>query len=453
MIGRIFVSLALALLTTPGLAQAKPDAKLKQELRSRETAAKKDVDQLFQVAKWAKAQKLDDEATRLHRAILKLKPDHQGANEALGNVLVEGKWMPAKEAEDLLKKKIAAEYAAKGLIEVDGLWVEKDQVEDAKRGIWRHDGEIVTRQEKLALLSGKVRHPETGELIPADALAKAKQPLFPIAGDRWVDQQEADKFHGDTERPWVVRSAYCTLVSTLPLAKVMEFRAAVDQGFERIAKLMGDKPPLPGSRPTVIIAATTGEYTSYGAALGDATSAFSAFLMRKEVHLKLPDVGDIRAAICDGTGQLGPYNARHAAALSYAYSKAKDAGATLPDWLLHGFGALASRFNNDSDGKFYGQRHLQRGGVGSLKGYFATFALNGDTESEVLVHLVYQAGLLLRFAEERDGDAAVSAALAALTTSLADPKAGGADAAIAAFQAAVIAAESKISAFLQAYTR
>lgn len=453
MIRPIFAALAVLVLATPSLAQA-PNAKLKQELRSRETAAKKDVDQLFQVAKWAAAQKLDDEATRIHRAILKLKPDHQGANEALGNVLVEGKWLPAKEAENLLKKKIAAEYAAKGLIEVDGLWVEKEHVEDAKRGVWRHDGELVTRQEKLALLSGKVRHPETGELIAAESLEQAKQPLFPIAGNRWVDQQEADKFHSETDRPWVVRSAYCTLVSTLPLAKIHEFRPYVDQGFERIARLMGDQPPLPGTRPTVIIAATTGEYTSYGAGLGDATSSFSAFLMRAEARLKLPAVGEIRAAVCDGTGQLGPYNARHAAALAYAYSKAADAGAELPDWLLHGFGALASRFNNDSDGKFYGQRHLQRGGVGSLKAYFATFALNGETETEVLVHLVYQAGLLLRFAEERDrGDAAVGAALTALTASLADRKAGGVGPAISAFQAAVIAAESKIAAFLQTYAK
>lgn len=449
---RLLAPIALLLLLTPATAQA--NAKLKQELRSRETAAKKDADKLFEVAKWARSQKLQEDATRILNAVLKVKPDHRAAHEALGNVQHEGKWMPAKEAENLQKKKIAAEYSAKGFVEVDGLWIEPDNVDAAKAGIWRHEGEVVTKSEKIALLTGKVRHPETGELIAAEFLDKAKQKLFPVAGDRWVDEREADKFHQDTGTPWIVRSAYCTIISTLPLAKINEFRAPIDQGYERVARLLGDKPPTAVNRPTVIIAGTTNEYTEYGTTIGDATSSFSAFLMREEARVKLPHVGDIRAAVCDGTGQLGPYNARHAAGLSYAHSKATDAGAKLPDWLLHGFGAIASRFNNDSDGKFYGQRHLQRGGVGSMKAYFATFALNGDTEPEALVHMVYQAGLLLRFGEEGEqGDSQVGAAMSALTKSLADPKAGGVDQAISRFQAAAIAAESKISAFLQNYAK
>lgn len=449
---RLLSALTLFLLTAPAFAQA--DAKLKQELRTRETAAKKDANQLFEVARWAAAQKLEDEAKRLYQAVLKLKPDHEKANEALGNVRLEGKWMPAKEAEALTKKKIAAEYAAKGFVEVDGLWVEAQHAEAAKRGVWIHDGETVTKAEKLAMLSGKVRHPETGELIDAKFLDKAKERWFPVGGERWVDEKEADTYHSDLERPWMVRSAYCTMVSTLPLAKINEFRLVVDQGYERVRALLGNQPPQPQHRPTIIIAATTNEFVRYGTQLGDATSSFSAFLMREEAKLKLPFTGDVRAAICDGTGQLGPYNARHAAALAYAHSKAADAGVTLPNWLLHGFGSLASRFTTDHEGKFYGQRHLQRGGVGNLNAYFSTFAINGDMESEALVHVIYQAGLLLRFAEAGEkGDVAVAAAMTDLTARLADPKTGGLDQAITKFRSAVIAAESKIAAFLQDYVK
>ena len=73
MVRRLLAPIALLLLLTPATAQA--NAKLKQELRSRETAAKKDADKLFEVAKWAKAQKLQEDATRILNAVLKLKPE------------------------------------------------------------------------------------------------------------------------------------------------------------------------------------------------------------------------------------------------------------------------------------------------------------------------------------------------------------------------------------------
>ena len=100
---RLLAPIALLFLVTPAWAQA--NAKLKQELRSRETAAKKDADKLFEVAKWAKTQKLQEDATRIMTAVLKLNPDHRATHEALGNVQHEGKWMTAKEAENLQKKK------------------------------------------------------------------------------------------------------------------------------------------------------------------------------------------------------------------------------------------------------------------------------------------------------------------------------------------------------------
>ncbi len=149
--------LLFASLMAPALGQTA--AKLKQELRTKEAEAKKDPEALFLVGKWATEKALIEDAKRLYQAVIKIKPDHAGANEALGNQLLEGKWLPAKEAEALRKKAQAAELAAKGYVEVAGVWVEKDKVEDAKRGIFHHSGELLTKDELAAFNAGKVRHP------------------------------------------------------------------------------------------------------------------------------------------------------------------------------------------------------------------------------------------------------------------------------------------------------
>ena len=105
---RCFFVLLLALAP----AHAQSAAQLKTELKAKETSAKKDPEKLFETAQWAKEKALAVDAKRLFEAVLKVKPDHAGANEALGNQLVEGKWLAAKDADALRKKALAAEYAA-----------------------------------------------------------------------------------------------------------------------------------------------------------------------------------------------------------------------------------------------------------------------------------------------------------------------------------------------------
>jgi len=78
----------MLLALAPALAQSA--AQLKSELKAKETAAKKDPEKLFETAKWAKEKALAVDAKRLFEAVLKVKPDHAGANEALGNQLIEG---------------------------------------------------------------------------------------------------------------------------------------------------------------------------------------------------------------------------------------------------------------------------------------------------------------------------------------------------------------------------
>ena len=439
-----FSALALAL---PAFAQNA--AQLKQELRAKEAAAKKDPDALFEAGRWAAEKALAADAKRIFQAVLKIEPDHEGANLELGNALVEGKWLPAKEAEALRKKAMAAEYAAKGLVEVAGVWVEKDQVEDAKAGTFHHENELVTKEEKLALLSGKVRHPETGELIDAKHLEQATKRYFPIGADgRWVDEKEADTYHSDSKRPWVVRSSYCTVVSTLPLTKIQELRGEADRGVEKVQPLLASNRPSPSNRPTILIAATESEFRELGTALGDGTDAAGSFLMREEASLKLPMQGEVRAAICENHKEWGPRYVRHSAALAYAHGVSVDLGIDLPLWFLHGLGSYTSRFENDQDAGWFGKQHVQKGGVRNLKGFFAGFAISGEMEPTAIAYNLFQAGLMLSFAAH-GGDAKATAALQEVTAALSGKKKGSPDKAIAKLQDALVEAEPKIVAYLQ----
>lgn len=442
-ISRLLLALALGL--SPALCQS--PSQLKSELKSKEAAAKADPGALFAVGQWAAEKALANDAKRIYQAVLKLDPSHTGANEALGNALVEGKWIPLKEAEALRKKAQAAEFAAKGWVEVDDVWIPKDEAGDAKRGVFHHDGELVTKAEKLALQAGKVRHPDTGELIAAKDIEKAQNKYYPVGSEgRWVDLKEADTYHSDPKRPWVVRTAKGTIVSTLGLAKIQELQLQVDNGINQVAPLLGSRVPPPTLRPVVVIAATESEFRDIGAEAGDGTDQAGAFLMREEGNV--PGVGTARAAVCENHKDWGTRYTRHAAALAYAHSVAVDAGAELPLWLLHGLGSFTSRFETDSDAAWLGKAHVQRGGVRNLKTFFKTFALNADMELAAIGYNLYQAGLCLAFAV-RGGDEKVTAAMQAVTAALSDGGGKGSAAkAIAKLETELIAAEAKIGEYL-----
>lgn len=428
---------------------AQSPAQLKQELRTKETAAKTDPDALAEVAKWAEEQGLAAEAKRIYQAILKVKPDHEAANRALGNEQVDGKWLPKKEAEAARKKAMEAEFKAKGLVDVGGVWVEKEHVADAKKGVFHHDGEKVTKEEKLALLAGMVRHPETGQLIEAQFLEKAQNKQFPIGTEgRWVDEKDADRYHSDGKRPWMIRTAYCTVVSTLPLSILATVKNEVDRGYEAIKPLLANMEPSPAFRPVILVSATKEEHQEFGTAMGDETSSYGAFYATAEAQLKVPMQGEVRPAVANWLKDWGPYYARHAAGLAYAGSLAVEMGVELPKWFHHGLGSVASRFCNNRDAGYLGEQHIAKGGVKNLKSFFSSFTINGEMEAKEIDYMIYQAGLVLAFAKSGK-DAKALDALVEVTNAIAAGKSKGVDKSIEKLAALLAGKEEEIKAYLQ----
>lgn len=446
----LLLALGIGLVPATGLpAQGKQDAALKKELRTKETAAKQDPDKLCDVAAWAVEKGLAADGKRLYEAVVKLSPDHARAHAALGHVQVDGAWVPKAEAEAAQGKALAAAMQAKGLVEVDGVWVKKEHVEDGKRGVFHHDGERVHRDDYLQLQGGKVRHPATGELIAAADLAQAKAGKFPLDSGQWGDEAAADAFHAKG-RPWVVRASFATVVSHLPLAKVRELAAQIDSAWVRIAPLFGTTEPLPTHRPLVVVAASEAEYAQLGQQAGDEASSTSAFLALPNARLSLPGFADVRPGICDGTGALGVYSARHAAGLAIAHSIGRDLGLDLPPWLLHGVGSLTSRLHVPGDAGHYARQDLEAGGVTDPKAMCRSFSLAGAPAARR--HAQFQVGLMLDFALQGRDDAAKAATNAFADACKHGDKAA-AQKALAALEEALAAAQAKLVAYQQELAR
>ena len=347
--------------------------------------------------------------------------------------MVEGKWLPEKEAKKLREAALEAEYSAKGYKKIDDVWVPPEEVDDARKGIFYYEGEKVSRLEMQAMQAGMVRHPRTGQLMNAEFQDKADSGYFPIGDGKWGDLKQANKYHSALSRPWMIRSEYATLISTMPLEKLEELKSFADQGHEKVAPLFGGRVLTPGKRPVVIIAKTNSEYLEYGNGLGDGTDATGAFLITDEAEFTMVGQGLVRPAICNNLKDWGKLYLRHAAALAYVNGIAEEAGADLPLWFVHGVGSMTSRFQNDSDAGWLGKQHVAKGGVGNIKSWLSNFELSADIDPPTLGFNLFQAGLLLSYATV-GGDQEATNLMVAITDALSGKGKGSASKAITALE-------------------
>ncbi len=418
---KVCFGLVLGLLPAAAIAQSK--AELKKELQAREATAL-DAEALMQLADWAKTKELLSDQKRLLNKVLKLQPEHEGAMKALGYVLFEGKWTEESKAQQLQQRKEEELLRQKGMEKVDSVWVDKAEVADAQKGIYHHEGEVVAREDKIAFVAGKVRHPTTGELIAADDLEKANAALFPAEGGKWVTAAEADSYHADIRHPWAWRTFYGTVLTTLPIEKIDEIKGVVDGSVDTLKPLFGGRMPHPAQRPVIVVCATTDEYRQLGTQIGAEHSTYGAFLAQEGATLENVELRT-RPAVANWGGPegWGPYYVRHAVGLAYVNALLAEHGAQVPYWLVCGVASLAERHYTPEVSRFFGQQHLAKGGVKGLKDWFADFEISADVPTTELDYNVYQAGLLLAFCMN-GGDKEATNAVQEFTASLdADKKA------------------------------
>ncbi len=431
---------------------AQSTSKLKAELKKMEKAAAQEIEPLIEAAKWAKEKRLINDYKRVLAKVLKLDPDNEKAYALKGWVKFDGKWMSKRKADLLKRKALDAAMKAKGYQKVDGIWVSKDQAADAKKGIFHHEGEIVSRDEKKAYSSGKVRHPVTGTFIDQDDLAKANDGQFRVGGSSWGSEAEADKAHNDLENPWLFRTTHTTLISTLPISKIKEISATFDEGIESVQALFSMKQPSPGHRPLVMIAADQDQFITLGTQIGGEGSAYDIFIAERE----LSGIGGFEAArptIMNNHKSWLLYFTKNAAATAYVSGLALDAEAELPLWFVRGVGALASHFQTPGIAAWFGKQHLAKPNPAQdLKAWFSGYQISGEVPRATIDFNIYQAGLVLEFAM-RGGNADASKAIQAVTAAFAARDGKAISKTIGALEKTIVKNEEAVRAYLNKITQ
>ncbi|MGE3173325.1 MAG: hypothetical protein AB7O97_11925 [Planctomycetota bacterium] len=359
----------------------------------------------------------------------------------------------AQPAQPTAAEAAAAEMRAKGMVEVSGVWVEKEHAEDARRGVFHHGGKLVTRDEYEELQAGAVRHPITGRLIPAADLERARERSFPIGSeDRWVDEREADRHHADPSRPWVVNTGDYVLISTLPIAKLEAIRGDADRALGMLRPILGFADPLPTSRPTVLVAATTDQFVEYGNRLGDETSAFGAFLAQAGRTVRVPGQGVVVPAVCHWDENWGPYYLPHAIGIAYIAGICAAADTEVEAWFRHAMAAYASRFPNPETGAWFAQSLARTGGLQPLDGWFDGFKIDGTKSPEDLGAQMTQAGLLIQYCVH-GGDLEATQALGAVTEAFPTAKAGAIAKSVSGLRKHLQSKATEIGDYLQKLAR
>ncbi|MBI5852579.1 MAG: hypothetical protein HZB39_16320 [Planctomycetes bacterium] len=396
-------------------------AQLKKELKVKEDAAKNNAPALVEAAAWAKEKGMLSDMRRILTAVLKVDKDNAAANEMLGFVKWEGEWITKAKADALRKKAIEEEMKAKGFVQVEDVWVAKDEAADAKKGVYWHEGEKVTKAEKVAFSEGKVRHPTTGEFISPDDLAKANAGEYPIGDGKWGDEAAADKFHGDVRTPWLFRTHTATIVGNRPLTELKNLAIDLDSAIGDASRIFTGLMPTPAHRPFILIARDTDHYRELGTAIGAEGSAYAVFPALGDLEVR--GLGSVRPVVTNWEEKWGPYWLRHAGAMAWVLGVAADLGVELPLWFQRGVGGYAERFKGPGDAQHFGKQHLEKGGVNSLSSWFKSFAINGDMESRMHDYNMFQAGLMFSFAME-GGDEEATKSLGAVTEAArsGDPK-------------------------------
>jgi hypothetical protein len=141
------------------------------ELEERSRSAK-DAESKHQLAVWAEQHGLPAKARELHRQVLELNPDHEGARRTLGYTLYDGKWMTEDEV-----------MAAKGMVRYQGRWVTPE--EQVK--LMEAEVKLRAAQLRLQRMQEEAENPKRAEPAP-----RAPEPgavdLYrrTVSGTSWV---------------------------------------------------------------------------------------------------------------------------------------------------------------------------------------------------------------------------------------------------------------------------
>jgi hypothetical protein len=123
-----------------------------QELEARRAALPAgDAAALFELAVWARDAELVAESRALFREVITLTPDHALANEALGRVQLDDRWLDPGEVAAYVKEHEAEKREA-GLLWDDGRWRPEAEVMERRGFVRVHEDWVARRPGETTLL-------------------------------------------------------------------------------------------------------------------------------------------------------------------------------------------------------------------------------------------------------------------------------------------------------------
>jgi hypothetical protein len=407
----------------------------RKEFERRFKAAGEDVDALWDLHLWADAYGLAKESRACLRAIIKHHPSHAKARAALGHVEYDGQWFPSESALEKYKKEEAQRLAKeRGLVQHKGEWVPAEDLPYLQRGLVRDDeGNWISAKDLERLRSGWRR--QDLQWIPPDEVSRLAQGLWKC-GEEWKSLDEANRFHSEPERWWVVPTRRFLLHSTCDRQVIESALQATERVPREIERTFG----LAVSAPVPVVLLrdarqygrfASGEQGAGGAEVRGLSSVHHAFFADAWISPQAEGSYGAGVAYWDASSEersaFGPFAVRHAAALSLIEAidpspktlakvvkkgsmDARDIDAfwaekRIPEWLRYGAATYAERYYIDSFVAQGGNPHWvrewsvsnlqRRGGLRPLAQVFdSRLGVEDKADSEKLIS---ERGLVVAF--------------------------------------------------------
>lgn len=405
----LFLALALAPApTSPARASAAANISLvppgqdpdrDKEYERRKKEAGKDPEALWELYLWCDAYGMSKEARACLHGILRADPNHRKAHELLGHVFYDGQWFASEKLLDKYKKEEEERIAKeKGLVRFQDRWVPPEDVPFLERGMVRDDDGHWVSVEELEKLKAGWRRQDL-QWIPPDEVPNLEKHLWKC-GDRWLAESEANTYHAELDRWWVIPSEHYVLYTTVDRAVAQRATEAMEYAYRDLVRIFGKQPKSP---VPVVVLRETSQYGRFAAGveggqppteLRGLSSIHHAFFadgwFDPQTHRFMGAGVALWNSATEDADRFGVHAARHAAAQSYveaidpspkAVAKAeRGSGFTegdvgdfwgekrLPEWLRWGAAAYAERYFVDPFVKTGGDPYWARKwSVGNIK--------------------------------------------------------------------------------------
>jgi hypothetical protein len=103
----------------------------------------------LELARWCREHRMTARWKHHLERVVALDPSNAEAQEGLGRVLHDGRWVTPEEKAELVRREQIAERRARGLVPYRGEWVTREEREARENGLVLHEGKWLTPEEAM----------------------------------------------------------------------------------------------------------------------------------------------------------------------------------------------------------------------------------------------------------------------------------------------------------------